>query len=190
MGAREKHTRARKQAGFTLIEAMASIVVLGVGILSLAAFYTQGIFVANMAQYDYIAEKKAEQAVETIFTARDTKLITWAQVRNVSGSSGSDGGIFLDGPQKLLDAGPDGLVGTADDNASLPDVVVLGPGPDGKLGTADDDVFPLSGMMTREIQIRDVQGSPNLRQITVIMRYQAGRLARQYTLVSYISAFA
>lgn len=190
MVTRAKHTGARKQAGFTLIEATVSIVVLAFGILSLAAIYTQGIFVANMAQYDYIAEKKAEQAVETIFTARDTKLITWPQIRNVAGSSGTDAGVFLDGPQPLVEAGADGLVGTADDNAAQPDVVILGPGGDGQLGTADDDVFRLSGMMSREIQIRDVLGSPNLRQITVIMRYQAGRLQRQYTLVSFISAFA
>lgn len=189
MGMRAKHTRARKQAGFTLIEATVSIVVLSFGILSLAAIYTQGIFVANMAQYDYIAEKKAEAAIETIFTARDTKLITWAQIRNVTGS-GTDNGVFLDGPQPLLEPGVDGLAGTADDNASQPDSVILGPGADGQLGTADDQLFRLSGMMTREIQIRDVLSEPNLRQVTVIMRYQAGRLARQYTLVSYISAFA
>jgi hypothetical protein len=173
-----------------LIEVMISVVVLTVGILSLAAVFSQGIFVASVAQYDYIAEKKAAEAIETIFTARDTKLITWAQVRNVSGSSGSDGGVFLDGPQPLLDAGPDGLVGTADDDASRPDVVILGPGPDGKLGTSDDQVFALSGAMTREIQIRDVLGEPNMRQITVIMRYRVGGLQRQFTLVSNISAFA
>jgi type II secretory pathway pseudopilin PulG len=189
MSTRAKQARARKQVGFTLIETMVAIVVLAFGILSLAAIYSQGIVVANMAQYDYIAEKKAEQAVETIFTARDTKVITWAQIRNVTGA-GNDGGVFLDGPQQLLDAGPDGLVGTADDDASRPDVVILGPGPDGQLGTSDDQVFALSGTMTREIQIRDVLGEPNMRQITVIMRYQVGGLQRQYTLVSNISAFA
>lgn len=180
----------RREKGFTLIEAMVSILVLSFGILSLSVVYAQGIFYANLSQYDYIAAKKAEAAIETIFTARDTKILTWAQIRNVTGLSGTDGGVFLDGPQALVDGGADGLVGTADDNAAIPDVVIIGPGLDSKLGTADDDVFKLSGFMTREIQIRDVINEPNLRQITIVMRYQAGRLQRTYTLVSFVSAFA
>ena len=49
----------RRQSGFTLIEAMISMVVLSFGVLSLAAVYAQGIFFAGLSQYDYIAEKKA-----------------------------------------------------------------------------------------------------------------------------------
>ncbi len=113
-------------AGFTLIEAMISIVILSFGVLSLAAVYAQGIMFASLTQYDYIAEKKAEEAVETIFTARDTKVLTWAQIQNVSSN-----GVFIDGPRPLLDPGADGLVGTADDNAALPDSIIIGPGTDG-----------------------------------------------------------
>jgi Tfp pilus assembly protein PilV len=83
---------SRHPAGFTLIEAMISIIILSFGVLSLAAIYAQGIMYASLTQYDYIAEKKAEEAVETIFTARDTKVLTWAQIQNVS-----TGGVFIDG---------------------------------------------------------------------------------------------
>src|SRR2546430_4851942 len=57
------------------------------GILSLAAVYAQGIQVANMTQMDYIAEKKAEEAVETIFAARDSKLLLWTNIRNADRKS-------------------------------------------------------------------------------------------------------
>ena len=66
-----------KQSGFTLLEAMISILVLSFGVLSLGAIYSQGILYASFTQYDYIAEKKAEQAVEAIFTARDIKSLSW-----------------------------------------------------------------------------------------------------------------
>jgi prepilin-type N-terminal cleavage/methylation domain-containing protein len=179
----------RYQSGFTLLEAMIAIVILSFGILSLAAVYAQGIQVAGMTQLDYIAEKKAEEAVETIFAARDSKILQWTNIRNVTGSGGPNDGVFLVGPQPLLAAGPDGLYGTADDDPANPDTVIIGPGPDGILGTADDVVMPLTNM-TRAIVITDVPNEPALRQITITMNYTAGKMYRQYTLVSYISQFS
>jgi len=176
---------SRLPAGFTLIEAMISIVILSFGVLSLAVVYAQGIMYASLTQYDYIAEKKAEEAVETIFTARDTKILTWAQIQNVA-----QGGVFLGGAQPLLDPGADGLVGTADDNVALPDSIIIGPGADGILGTSDDKVVNLNPWMTRTIAISAVAGESNLRQVTITINYTIGRIQRNYTLISYISAFA
>src|SRR5260370_38077430 len=107
--------RRNPQSGFTLLEAMIAIVILSFGILSLAAVYAQGIQVASMTQLDYIAEKKAEEAVETIFAARDSKLLTWPNIRNVTGLGGPNDGAFLVGQQPLLAAGTVGLYGTGDD---------------------------------------------------------------------------
>jgi type II secretory pathway pseudopilin PulG len=185
----QNYRRGRQQAGFTILEALIAIVILSFGILSLAAVYAQGIQVASMTQLDYIAEKKAEEAVETIFASRDSKQLAWTNVRNVTGAGGPNDGVFLVGAQRLLAAGPDGLYGTADDDAANPDTVIIGPGPDKILGTADDVVMSLGGM-TRTIVIADVPGEPGLRQITITMAYRAGALARQYTLVSYIAQFS
>jgi hypothetical protein len=179
----------KQQAGFTLLEAMIAIVILSFGILSLAAVYAQGIQVANMTQLDYIAEKKSEEAVETIFAARDSKLLAWINIRNVTGSGGANDGVFLVGPQPLLAAGADGLYGTADDDAATPDVVITGPGPDKILGTADDVVMSLKNMK-RTITIIDVPGETGLRQVTITMTYTVGSLTRNYTLVSFISQFS
>lgn len=183
-------TRRRKtssQRGFTLIEAMISIAILSFGVLSLAAVYSQGLFYANTTQIDYIAEKKAEAAIETIFTARDTQLLTWSQINNTNGSTT---GVFLPGAQPLLAPGTDGLLGTADDDASNPDSVITGPGPDNILGTADDAKINLNPWMTRTIQFQDVTGEPNLRQVTVTINYTVVNKARTFVLVCYISAFA
>jgi type II secretory pathway pseudopilin PulG len=185
-----KNTRySRKQAGFTLLEAMIAIVILSFGILSLAAVYAQGIQVASMTQLDYIAEKKSEEAVETIFAARDSKLLAWTNIRNVTGSGGGNDGVFVVGPQPLLAAGPDGLYGTVDDDISSPDVVITGPGPDKILGTSDDVVMSLTNMK-RTITIVDVPSETGLRQITITMTYTVGAMTRNYTLVSFISQFS
>jgi len=189
-GTGRRNGRNRRHRGFTVVEALVSVAVLSFGVLSLAGVYAQGIVFAGIAKWDYIAQKKAEEAVESIFTARDTQLLTWAQIQNVTGITGSDGGVFLDGPQALLDAGPDGLIGTADDNVALPNTVIIGPGPDNMLGTADDQVVVLNNVMTRQIQIAPVPNEPNLRQITVTIIYASGRTRKQYILISYVSAFA
>jgi prepilin-type N-terminal cleavage/methylation domain-containing protein len=181
--------RTKHQSGFTLLEALLAIVILSVGILSLAAVYAQGIQTAYMTQMDYIAEKKAEEAVETIFAARDSKILNWTNIRNVTGIGGPNDGVFMVGPRPLLAAGPDGLYGTQDDDPLNPMVVILGPGPDGILGTADDEVMSLAGM-TRTINIIDVPGETGLRQITITMDYIVGPLKRQYTLLSYIAEFS
>jgi hypothetical protein len=131
-----------------------------------------------------IATQKAAEAIESVYAARDSHVLTWAQIQNVKGLSGSDGGIFLDGPQPLNTPGPDGLVNTADDGAIE---TVTSPGPDGILGTADDVVLPLTGY-TREIAIRDVQN--DLRSITVTVTYRDGDATRTYVLTSYISNYA
>jgi len=175
--------RGCRRNGFTLLEAMIAIVVLSFGILSLAVLYAQGIQTASMTQYDYIAEKQAEEAVETIFAARDSKLLAWTNIRNVND------GVFLNGPQPLLAAGLDGLYGTTDDDATHPVVVILGPGPDKILGTADDIVAPLTNM-TRTIAISDVPGETGLRQITITLDYTVGAKTRSFTLVSYIAQFS
>jgi type II secretory pathway pseudopilin PulG len=179
--ASESHRGAH--AGFSLLETVVAIAVLAFGVLSLAAVLANGIAFMSMSQEDYLAQQKASEAVESVFTARDTKVVAWSQIENIS-----KGGIFDDGPQPLLDPGPDGMVNTADDLAGSPDTIV-GPGPDGILGTGDDTIIPLSNF-TREIKITDSPANPNLKQIQVIMRYTAGRFRRTYTLTTYISAFS
>ena len=178
------------QRGFTMIEALISIMILSFGVLSLAAVYAQGIYYASMTQYDYIAEKKAEQAVEAIFTARNNLTLNWVQIQNTTA-----GGVFLPGPQPMLQPGLDGLVGTAADAGSPDEIIIIGPNSGGQIGTTTDQSVDLNPWMTRTIDIVPVLTAggapePNLRQITVTVYYKIGQMQRTHTLVSYISSFA
>ncbi|HTX16374.1 MAG TPA: prepilin-type N-terminal cleavage/methylation domain-containing protein [Candidatus Baltobacteraceae bacterium] len=171
--------------GFTLLETMIALAVLAIGILGLAAMLGTAIATMQGSREDFIAQQKAEQAIEAIFTAKYTNSVTWPQVSNFSGANPT--GLFLSGPQTLTVPGTDGLVGTAVDLAAAPDYY-LDPGPDGKLGTADDVKISLT-KFTRTISITNVVGDSNLRNVTVTVNYSAGPFQKVYTLNTLISAF-
>lgn len=177
----------RTPRGFSLIETVMSLGVLTVGLLGAAAVLAQGMQKLSASPGDVVTTQKAAEAVETVFAARDSHTLTWAQIRNVHGVSGSDNGIFLDGPQALKAPGADGVVNTTDDGAVES---VTYPGPDQMLGTADDTTQALD-KYTREITIRDVPNENGaLRSITVTVTYRAGPVLKTYTLTTYISNFA
>ena len=167
------------QSGFSLVETIVAIGVLTVGTLGVAGVFTVGVQKTVSSPVELLATQKAASAIESVFSARDSHMVTWAQLRNVSG-----GGIFLNGPQPMNVEGADGVVNTADDGAV--ESVVL-PGRDQVLGTADDVTQTLDGY-TREIRITDL--SADLRQVTVIITYRTGGTVRNYTLTAYISSFA
>lgn len=176
----------RDDAGFTLLETMVATLILVFGLLALAQAFVIGMTHMASSSYDVIAREKAREAVESVHTARDTRTIVWAQIRNVS-----NGGVFLDGAQALRGvpgSEGDGLVNTGDD-AGLPEQVIVAPGEDQILGTDDDVEMPLTNF-TREIEIRDIQNSPTLRQLRVIMRYRIGDQVRTYTLTTFVSSFS
>ena len=196
-----KKTAARAvEDGFTLIEVMIAIVVMSIGLLAVIASFATAISATQSAQEDLIARQKVLEAMESIYTARNAQQIPFASVANVSA-----GGIFLDGPQPMLCAGADGLVGTADDvacttqaGANCPDngaeCMVL-PGPDGILGTADDVTMSL-GNFTRQISVTPVQlpggggVNQNMMAITITVTYtKAGYPARTFSANGLISAF-
>jgi prepilin-type N-terminal cleavage/methylation domain-containing protein len=171
------------ESGFTLLETMIALVVLAIGVLGLAAMLADGLAYMSSSQAEYIAEQKAAEAVESIYTARDVSQTTWTNINNVSA-----GGIFIDGPTSLCDPGPDGIEGTADDNCAIPDSIWT-PGPDGLLGTADDVKMPLVNFK-RTIVIAPVANRPDMREITVSITYTAAKFTRTYTLVTNISQYS
>jgi prepilin-type N-terminal cleavage/methylation domain-containing protein len=181
---RTKRTK-RTETGFTLIEVIVSMVILVIGGLCLAGFFAKGLQNSDQTQIQYIAQQKAQEAMETIFTARDTKILTWAQIANVN-----NGGVFLNGPQPLCNSGPDGLFGTEDDVTSEPDVITVAPGPDNIFGTADDIVVNLNPWMTRTITITPVATTTNLNIITVTINWVYEGQQNSYTLTSYISNYS
>jgi type II secretory pathway pseudopilin PulG len=175
--------KTRTEAGFSLIETVFAIGVLSVGALGMAGIFASGMQKVASSPNELLSTQKAAEAIESVYSARDSHLLTWSQLRNVS-----NGGVFKDGPQPMTTAGPDGVVDTADDG---PVETVILPGPDQKMGTADDITKTLTGL-TRTIAIADI--SPPLgdvlRSVTVTITYLDGATTRTYVLTGYISSFA
>ena len=171
-------------AGFTLVEALIAMGILTVGMLGLAQAMYLGMQHMSTSSASLVAREKAREAVESVHTARDTRTITWAQVRNVS-----NGGVFLNGDQNLYAAGADGLINTADDVAAGVEMR-RDPGPNGVLGDGDDIVTPLTGFR-RQVQINElVPANPDLRELVITIFYTVGRQQRTYVLRTYVSAFS
>jgi hypothetical protein len=190
------------QRGFTLVETVIALAVLMIGVLGLAAVLADGMAYMNMSQYDYIAQQKAAEAVESIFTARDIGQATWDTICNVT-SSVCGSGIFVTSTQPLCGPGADGIIGTADDFTggscvgpplAAPDSLIL-PNGTGVVNAASGKLVPLSNF-NRTITITpvlDASNNPiaNLRQIQVTVTYASGRFGnRSYTLTAYISNFS
>jgi len=187
------------QSGFTLIEVMIAIAVMTIGILAVMASFATAIAATASAQEDLIARHKALDAMESIYTARNSQQLPFASINNVAA-----GGIFLPGALPLKCAGPDGIVGTADDtNCTAPDTGVacpggeecmVLPGPDGILGTFDDLPQSLSNF-TRSITFNPVtlpsgNINANLIAVTITVTYiKPGWPARTYTVNGLISSY-
>lgn len=170
--------------GFSVIEVLIAMSLLAVGVVALEGALVFGARQLTASQDQIIAGQRAAEMVESVFKARDSRVLQWAQIKNQFGASGGDNGVFLDGPRSVRDPGADGLPNTADDGAVTQ---LVKPGPDGLLGTADDVQTPLYGF-TREIEIRDL--SATLRQIRVIVRYHSANGTSQYVLTTYVSSYA
>jgi type II secretory pathway pseudopilin PulG len=177
--------RRPTETGFTLLETMIALVVLLVGIIALAAMLAFDLTRMQGSQNDFIAQQKAEEAMEAIFTAKYTNNISFAAVAN--NSAGNPAGLFVSTAQPLLLPGPDGLFNSVNDAGTPPDYILL-PGPDMMLGTADDIQVPLANF-TRTVTITNVGAAGDLRQVVITVNYKTGDIPYSYTLTSFISAY-
>lgn len=168
-------------SGFTLIEVMVASVLLVVGLMAVAYGMVLGLAVVSTAQQDTIARQKAREAMEDVFTARNTSNVTFDQICNIAVGTPC---IFVSGFTPLATPGNDGIVNTVDDGAME---WVWTPGPDGILGTADDVKVYLNGFQ-RQIQVTTI--TPILKQVTVIIRYTTPQgFTRSVTLVAVMSPY-
>lgn len=183
----QRRIRAERADGFSLIEIMVAMMVLSVALLSLVGVFTLSLQRMRASSPMLIAREKAREAVESVHAARDTGEFAWTTILNVA-----NGGVFLNGAQPVRMPGLDGLVNTADDGSVE---TLTKPGADGILGNADDEVVTLNDY-TRQIEITPLNFdgtttvNPNLRQVTVTVRYKVDNGWRIYRLVSYVSSYS
>jgi prepilin-type N-terminal cleavage/methylation domain-containing protein len=180
---------AASERGFTLVEVLVAMLILTAGLLSLLGVITLGVTTVAASSPMLIAREKAREAVESVHTARDTGELAWSRINNVA-----SGGVFLAGMQPIKLPGADGLVNTSDDGAIEE---IRAPGADGILGNTDDVITRLqSNLFEREIAITTLNQdgttaiNPNLRRITVNVRYRVLGGWRTYTLTTYISNYS
>jgi Tfp pilus assembly protein PilV len=151
------------ESGFSLVETIVAMGILTVGALGMAAVFAQGLKSTATSPNELLATHKAAEAIESVFSARDSRTLTWAQVRNMN-----DGGVFVGTATPMNVAGADGILNTGDSGETL----------------ESENLARFS----RRIKITDV--SAELRSITVTIEYPAGQVTRTYVLTSYISRFA
>ena len=156
-------THIQQESGFSLVETIISMGVLTVGAIGMAAVFAQGLQSTQTSPNELLATQKAAESIESVFSARDSRTLTWAQIRNTA-----DGGIFLGTETDMNLAGADGILQTGDNGETL-----------------ESDNLE---RFTRKIRISDL--SNDLREITVTIRYPAGSSMRTYELTAYISTFA
>jgi prepilin-type N-terminal cleavage/methylation domain-containing protein len=204
MQADKQIEKQHSQRGFALVEVMIAMVILSVGMCAVLASFGLAITATESAQEDLIARQKAMDALESIYTARNSQQLPFTAIQNVA-----NGGIFLAGPQPLLCSGPVyGIVGVQGDTspcttasgAACPnggvECMVL-PGPDGVLGSGADQTLSLANF-SRTIAFNTVnlpvaQGggiNANLIGVTVTVTYTKPNWpARNYVVSGLISNY-
>jgi len=161
----------RSERGFTFIETMMCVGIMATAAVSLGAALTASLVVTRNSEQQLRAKQMCTSAIESIMAARDIAMVNqtmdYTKINNVS-----NGGIFLDGAQQVTDSeGPDGIIGTSDDNGNN----VAG--------------------FTRTIVFTDV-ADPNrptppnpitMRKVVVTVNYQDRGATRTETMTSYIA---
>lgn len=190
----------KRQDGFSLLEVMISIGVLTVGAIGLLSVFGVAVKANQISQEGMLARQLASEAMEGIYTARNTSEISWDQIQNVS-----NGGIFADGMNSPKCAGADGILDTSDDTSCLTASgavcpsggveCLTEPGPDGIMGTADDVILSLSNY-ERQIQILPLYDAsnnliPTLRQVEITVQYttSTSTAPKTYVLNEYVSEY-
>ena len=178
--------KRRSEAGFSYIDVMAGLVILMVGILALLSAISGSLLQAKGHEQQLLAKQIATSTMESIMSVKETDptRLGWPAVGNVGtnpNALGVNQGIFVNGLQPVfLNAGPDEVIGTADDNGPQ----VLG--------------------LQRRIVITDVcdPARPSLnctpagtarvriRSVAITIIYNVGALQRQEVLTTVLTDYA
>lgn len=175
----------RSQTGFSYVDVMIAVTVLMVGVMAMLSAITSGMVMTTTSQQQLAAKQYALSTVEAIFSARDVNpdVLGWDAIGNI-GDATIPGGVFSSGDGPFYStAGPDGIIGTADDSA----------GPDGVVGNSDDS-SPVDGF-SREIVITNIPdpdrpgAAISLRQLDVTVSYKLGNAQLRQTMTSYAANY-
>lgn len=113
------------EKGFSYIDVMIALVILMFGVLAMLAAVSWSLVQANGHEQQVLAKQVATSTLESIMSVKETDPLRlgWPAVGNVGSNpdpaSGVNQGIFVTGFQPVrVDAGPDQVIGTADDTGT------------------------------------------------------------------------
>jgi hypothetical protein len=181
---------------------MFSMVIMTVGLVSLLGVMAIAMASTQTSEQVAISKRLANEALESILTARETANIQWSQIANgnCAVGTGCTTGIFLAGALPINLPGVDGIIGTSDDAAAGPQILDM-PGPSGIIQSppggpcaAPDNCLSLANY-TRTIAIAPfaVGGVPdaNLNTVTITVTYvnPQVKVPQNYVLTTLISQY-
>ncbi len=187
-----------RQGGFTYIEVIISIVILTIGILGAISAMTAAVVTAYGNEDRVQAKQIVHQTLESIFTAKDVPrpgaTVGWHSIGNIGSNVDPDPGvargIFVTGFQPVhQSAGPDGLMGTADDACGLADCVI---------NSVVVNNSPILTDFERQIVITDIDDPERpvssgyeikQRQVVVTVRYRLNRLWLQESATTFVTDY-
>lgn len=181
------------ESGFSLLEVLISIFVITIGLLGLLSVVGVAMAATQNSEQLAIAKRLANEAMESILTARETTQVQWSQIANGTCSIGQNCGIFLTGAQPIYNPGADGIIGTSDDAAAGAQILDS-PGPDGVFHNScpagPDICTPLTNF-TRTIAISQWATDANLNQIVITVTYTSPqfKVPQNYILQTLISQY-
>ena len=170
-----KKNSAKNQDGFTMVEAVAAIFIVTIGLIGTAAAITYALEFGAISRNVTSAKSVIISTIEEIETLRNARRLEFKQIANVgavnnAGTTNRFGGFSTDFQPVSLEPGEDGVNGTEDD--------FIDKGPDGVFGTADDfenQTLVRSGYQ-RKIEITPL--SDSIKEILITVRYvgRAGKM--------------
>jgi len=204
---RRGNSQMRKQAedGVSLLEVVISMAVLTVGMVSMLGVFGLAMATTETSQRSMIAKQLANEAYESIVTARNSGQLTFDDIQNTGSTNCPVTGVGSCGifasptiPQPMYQAittgNYAGILGTTYD-VGQPEQTLQDPGPDGIFQTADDTFIPLTGYQRTILisSVRDASGYvvSSLRSVTITVQYQTSQAnqPKTYILNSYISQY-
>ena len=85
----ERSPRRNSSEGFSTLEVLAAMLVVTIALTGLLSLFGYAISTMTLMQDLLIAKQKSREALESIFTARNTSQITFDMIQNVSASPAS-----------------------------------------------------------------------------------------------------
>ncbi|MEJ7624956.1 MAG: hypothetical protein WKF34_13265 [Pyrinomonadaceae bacterium] len=178
--------KSKSEAGFSYVDVIIALLILMVGVLALLSGISGSVVQTRAHERQLLAKQIATSTIESIMSVKETDptRLGWPAIGNVGTNpvGGVNQGRFVVGFQPVLaDAGPDEVIGTADDTGA-----------------------PVSGLQ-RRIVIADVcdpdRPSPvicnpagtsavRIRAVDVTVTYSVGGLLREETLRTVLTDYA